>query len=177
MTASSGNYLHRRVLKINVGFLLSAGPGTGHNSEIHIPKPIKVADDLMITNLQGSLRLTRTKEGILAQGQMQAGYDNECSRCLDLIHQDIEVDLEELYAHPASIASEFSVGGDAMLDLAPLLRAEILIAASHSVLCRDACKGLCPTCGTNWNHESCDCDNTYIDPRLAILKTLLEEGD
>ncbi|MGB1285396.1 MAG: YceD family protein [Aggregatilineales bacterium] len=177
MTSTPGKYLHRRILKINVGFLLSAGPGTGHKSEIAIPSAIKVADDLFIEELEGTLRLTRTKEGVLLQGNLATIYNNECSRCLDDVRQSIELELEELYTHPASVSAEFSIGGDAMLDLAPLLRAEVLLATEQSVLCKNDCPGLCPICGSNLNRENCDCDNDFIDPRMAILKTLLEEQD
>lgn len=177
MTSSSGQYLNKRVLKINVGFLLSAGPGNTHTSRLDIPSPIRVADDLTVNYTAGSIRLTRTAEGILVQGSITAGYENECSRCLSPTHQDIQVDLEELYMHPAPVASEFAVGGDAILDLAPLIRAEVLLVALQPVLCQMDCKGLCPECGTNLNQQSCDCDRDYIDPRMAKLKELLDRVD
>jgi uncharacterized protein len=168
-------YLSNRVLKINVGFLLSDGPGHSQDSRLDIPEPVRVADDLTINTIDGNLRLTRTKEGILVQSKLMIGVDAECSRCLDTFQHHLNIDVEELYMHPAPIASEFFVGQDAILDLAPLLRAEVLIQTSHPALCREDCKGLCPTCGINRNHETCDCETETIDPRFAALKALLDK--
>jgi uncharacterized protein len=168
------HYLSNRVLKINVGFLLSDGPGNSQDSRLDIPAAVRVADDLIVNSINGTLRLTRTKEGILVQSRLQVGITAECSRCLDPLEREVDLEMEELYMHPAPVASEFFVGADAILDLAPLLRAETLIAASQRVLCQADCKGLCPVCGTNRNHETCDCETDHIDPRLASLRALLD---
>jgi uncharacterized protein len=170
--------LNKRVLKINVGFLLSDGPGHRHDSRLDIEEPIKVADDLLINKIEGKLRLSRMKEGILVQADLAVHVDTQCNRCLDTFQQELDIELEELYAYPRPIGqSEFWIGADTVLDMAPLLRAETLIAMSHKTLCRPDCQGLCPNCGTNLNNGSCDCDLDYIDPRLAKLKELLDSND
>ncbi|MAU10153.1 MAG: hypothetical protein CL607_10050 [Anaerolineaceae bacterium] len=178
MKTNNTSALNKRVLKINVGFLLSDGPGHSHDSRLDIAEPIKVADDLLINKIDGKLRLSRMKEGILVQADLTVVVDTQCNRCLDTFEQELNIQLEELYAYPRPIGqSEFYVGADTMLDLAPLLRAEVLIQMSHKTLCRPDCKGLCPTCGVNLNNEQCDCDHEYIDPRLADLKKLLDSSD
>ncbi|MBC8100237.1 MAG: DUF177 domain-containing protein [Armatimonadetes bacterium] len=167
-----GDYLNNRVLKLNVGFLLTDGPAHSQNSMLDIPA-VKVADDLILDYVRGRLRLSRTKEGILVQALLAVGINDECSRCLDPVAREMEVEVEELYGHDASV-SEFIVGDDAILDLAPLLRAEVLIDTTHRVLCREDCRGLCPECGINLNEDDCNCGEQMIDPRLAALKKLLE---
>lgn len=168
------SYMNNRVLKLNVGFLLTSGPGNSHDSEIDFPA-VRVADDLHLSYLRGPLRLSRTKEGILVQATLETTVADECYRCLDPVNHQVVLDLEELYTYQThSEEAEFSIGDDAILDLAPLLRAEILIELSHGVLCQDDCKGLCPVCGANLNRETCECDRDNIDPRLAVLKKLLE---
>jgi len=174
---SHPHYLSQRALKVNVGFLISAGPGHSQDSRLDSDSPLRVADDLIVNDIHGTLRLTRTKEGILVQSHLQAGVDAECSRCLDMVQIEVPVDVEELYVHPTPIVgNEFYVGADAILDLAPLLRAEILIQTSQRVLCQPDCKGLCPTCGVNRNHETCDCEANRIDPRFAGLRALLDSS-
>jgi len=173
--STNGNTLHRRVLRINVGFLLSDGPGNSHDADLHIPDPIRIDDDLVFQHLHGDLRFSRMKEGILVQGKLAIGLSLQCSRCLDHFERDISVRVEELYAHPKPIGgSEFYIGQDGNLDLAPLLRAETLIQVAQKVLCSPDCKGLCPQCGTNLNQEQCDCEIDDIDPRLAKLRELLD---
>ena len=173
MKPPSKHYVSNRVLKLNVGFLISGGPGHIHHTEFDVPA-VRVSDDLLLSFIKGALRLSRTKEGILVQGELEVGYEGECSRCLDPVLQSLAIEIEELYSYPASADIEFAISEDGNLDLAPLLRAEIMIAAARSVMCRDNCQGLCPECGVNWNHERCNCDLDDIDPRLAQLKELLD---
>ena len=53
-------------MKLNVGFLLSAGPGHIHDTAFDVPA-IRVADDVDLAYMRGTLRLSRTKEGILVK--------------------------------------------------------------------------------------------------------------
>lgn len=173
MTSDGKHYVSSRVLKLNVGFLLNDGPGHSHQTTFDVPA-MRVADDLHLRYLRGPLRLSRTKEGILVQGQLAAGLTGECSRCLTPVPVDLTIDLEELFGYPMSGQMEFGIGEDGVLDLAPLLRAETMILSARGVLCRPDCKGLCPECGANLNEETCACDLENIDPRLAKLKELLD---
>jgi len=169
----ANGYVSNRVLKLNVGFILSAGPGYAHETSFDAPM-VRVADDVDLTYIRGNLRLSRTKEGVLVQGSLHVGIDDECYRCLDPINQSVTIDIEELYTYPPSKAAEFSVGEDAILDLAPLLRAETLIADARGGLCKPDCQGLCPECGANLNRELNHAHEDDIDPRLAKLKQLLD---
>ncbi|MBI5671181.1 MAG: DUF177 domain-containing protein [Chloroflexi bacterium] len=167
------SYVSNRVLKINVGFLLADGPGHSHETAFDIPE-VRVADDLTLAYVRGPLRLSRTKEGILVQGKLDVGITGECYRCLEPVTQNVTLQLEELYIYPPQPGAELVVDETANLDLAPLLRDEVLIIASRGLLCREDCKGLCPTCGTNLNESTCDCVQTAVDPRLAQLRNLLK---
>lgn len=178
MNNSSGSLLSSRLLRINVGFLLSSGAGNTKDMQLNITEPVRIAEDLTASYSVGNLRLSRNKEGLLVQSELHVGVGRACARCLDEFEQDIQVHIEELYAYPRPIAdTEFFIGQDAKLDLAPLLRAEVLIELSHKKLCRPDCQGLCPHCGINLNHESCDCVVDEIDPRMAKLKELLDSAD
>jgi uncharacterized protein len=43
------------------------------------------------------------------------------------------------------------------LDLGRLAREQALLALDESVLCSEACRGLCSGCGANLNREACTC--------------------
>ena len=73
----------------------------------------------------------------------------------------------------ANREEEYVVVPDERLDLDELLREDILLDLPTKFLCRDDCKGLCPKCGKDLNEGDCDCDRREIDPRLEILKSLL----
>lgn len=173
MKQFANGYIGNRVLKLNVGFLLGAGPGHIHETAFDVPA-IRVADDVDLAYVRGPLRLSRTKEGILVQGSLHIGVEDECYRCLEPMLRDVVIDLEELYNYPAPRDSEFSLSDDGILDLSPLIRAEALIEDSRGALCQPDCKGLCPECGANLNYTTCACTDEAIDPRLAGLKHLLD---
>jgi uncharacterized protein len=167
------SYVSNRVLKINVGFLLADGPGHSHATRFNVPE-VKVAEDLMLNYVRGPLRLSRTKEGILVQGRLETGVNGECYRCLDTVTQNVTIDLEELFAYPLPRGAEFSINDTAILDLGPLLRAEVLLSTARGLLCRPDCRGLCPNCGANLNLTTCSCGPEAADPRLAQLKNFVK---
>ena len=174
MSAAS-HPLSQRMLRLNVGDITGAGPGYSQDASFDLPA-LHVAGDLALEFLRGPFRLSRTREGVLLQGQLLAGLRGDCSRCLTPTLAQLPLQLEELYSYPVASGVEFSVGEDGMLDLAPLLRAEVLIASAHGLLCMAACRGLCPLCGANRNQTDCDCDRDELDPRMAALRQLLDDA-
>ena len=173
MKQYANGYVSNRVLKLNVGFLLADGPGHIHESAFDVPA-VRVSEDVDLAYVRGTVRLSRTKEGVLVQGQLELGVEDECLRCLDPVSCNVPITLEELYSYPPSHKVEFSIGDDAILDLAPLVRAEAMLAVAGGILCKPDCKGLCPECGANLNHTTCNCADQAVDPRLAQLKELLD---
>ena len=59
-------------------------------------------------------------------------------------------------------------------DLDALLRDDILLDLPTKFLCTDDCKGLCPTCGKDLNDGPCQCVKHSLDPRLEVLKKLID---
>ena len=66
-----------------------------------------------------------------------------------------------------------SVEGDSV-DLGELLRMDILLEIPSKFLCREDCKGLCPSCGKNLNDGPCGCNLHQVDPRLEALRKLID---
>jgi uncharacterized protein len=58
------------------------------------------------------------------------------------------------------------------LDLRPALREQWLLHVPGYALCRDDCKGLCPSCGAELNLGPCDCASSAADPRWESLRNL-----
>ena len=167
-----------RVLRVNVGFLLREGAGYSRDVEFEVPGKIR-ADDIDLFDLEGRVHLTRTPQGVLAQGSLSADIPSECTRCLTSFPLTISIEFEELFAlytteqSSTGVTYMISEGGD--IDLTPLIREEALLGeTSIQVLCKSDCKGLCPQCGQNLNEDTCSCEAEQIDPRLAILKDLLD---
>ncbi len=65
---------------------------------------------------------------------------------------------------------------DDKLDLAEFCLTEIYLSLPLKYLCSENCKGVCTMCGTNLNEGDCNCAKKAVDPRLAALAALLENG-
>ncbi len=183
LDGARGRYLKRRLLRLQVGFLLAEGPGSVKNLPINLPQRVHVAQDLFLESLVGSLVLTRTKDGILMQGSLQVTRARECDRCLEAFDHSFELQVAELFASPPEEnISVFSVDSNGEIDLAPLLREEVFIEESYQAFCRAGCRGLSAESGVNLNYEEETLittgppldDGGTIDPRLAVLKELLK---
>ena len=59
---------------------------------------------------------------------------------------------------------------DDQIQLGDLVREQLRLAAPMKPLCSDDCRGLCPVCGANRNEMTCDCDTSWLDPRLDRLR-------
>lgn len=60
------------------------------------------------------------------------------------------------------------------LDLDELIYSDIILLTPTKFLCKEDCKGLCPTCGKNLNEGDCACAKQQTDPRLEALRQLLQ---
>jgi uncharacterized protein len=54
------------------------------------------------------------------------------------------------------------------IDVRPAVREGWILAVPPFVLCREDCKGLCPTCGVDRNTTACSCAS-QVDARWAAL--------
>lgn len=61
------------------------------------------------------------------------------------------------------------------IDLFPYIERALFLERPMKILCREDCKGLCPQCGQDLNESKCSCDESPIDPRLAVLAELLHQ--
>src|SRR6266850_2190538 len=52
---------------------------------------------------------------------------------------------------------------------------QVLLALPLKVICQSDCRGLCPSCGANLNHEECRCETHATDPRMAPLARLKQD--
>jgi uncharacterized protein len=118
------------------------------------------------------------------KGHVATRLELSCSRCLDPFEVPVDAAFELRYVSQTENAGEGEreIGDDdlatayyrdGMLDVAELLREQFQLALPMKPLCSDACRGMCPQCGTNLNRTECACRPQWHDPRLAALKGLL----
>jgi uncharacterized protein len=167
---------YRNLLRLNVGFLINAPVGESREIDFNVPH-ISWDDDLKLNNLMGTVRMTRTAQGLLAQVRLHATLLTECGRCLTEFQQLLDVDFTELYAFSRSSVTDSGLilPEDGHVDLAPLVREYMLLAIPITTLCKPDCKGLCLECGENLNESDHTHEGDLIDPRLEVLRTLLKK--
>ena len=103
-------------------------------------------------------------------------FHGRCDRCLTPFIQAYDVPLEHTLV--ATLEDEenddYILLDQYKLDLADLTMADILLELPYKSLCREDCRGLCPMCGKNLNEGLCGCTRKSVDPRLEVLRQLLE---
>lgn len=136
--------------------------------------------DFAVKNVDATFFLTKTSGAVYIKGSFSALVDICCSRCLESVALPIGADFEyTMMPLKVETAEEIELKAEDLeisfyegdfIDLAPIVREQIILQIPMKVLCREDCKGLCPHCGTNLNMSACGCRNEVVDSRLAVLK-------
>lgn len=106
----------------------------------------------------------------------------ECTRCADpfseIIHAPIWLEYVPERMAPSGEDPNihtYDPHSESELDILPDLRDALILAIPMRHLCKPDCKGLCPTCGKNWNQGMCDCSKESENAEgWTALKTLRE---
>lgn len=133
-----------------------------------IQQPVQVEG--MVRNMAGALLLTARLESTLSLS---------CDRCAKPFQKKHRVDYETLLAMELEDEDSGDIvllERDGTLELDELMREGFLLGMDTKNLCSEDCRGLCPGCGVDLNHESCRCKRE-TDPRLAKLALLLEREE
>jgi uncharacterized protein len=164
-------------LRINVGFLLHESVGTSRKFEFDHPT-VQIGEDLDVCDLKGEVTFTRTAQGLYAHGTLRASTPLVCVRCLSDYQQALSIEISELFEHPAKKETDpiLAIPETGILDMTGLCRELLLLELPIQSVCSPDCQGLCPICGNPLNEGSCEHPEMEVDPRLAVLKTLLADS-
>jgi len=165
-------------MRVDVGELLLEKTEAQVDVEISLGRQL-LCDDLDVTSVNGTLHLGRTTEGIWVRGTLAVVVDLQCVRCLVPVQRALEIEFDERFQLPPIDEDDkgevYPIEADHHIDLEPVLREAVIVSTPMRVLCRVNCAGFCPTCGQDLNEGPCDCPTDDIDPRMTVLRALLEE--
>ncbi len=116
---------------------------------------------------------------LLLEGNTAVSARGICSRCgedFDFCHSFDTVRPVAKELTDDSNDDYILTDEDGFVDLKAVFEDELLLELPTKLLCRESCKGLCPKCGANLNGGNCGCSTKEIDPRLEVLKALLDNG-
>ena len=145
-----------------------------------------IETDIVLSPASARLRIDKAGAEVMVTGDLRAEIKLTCSRCLKEFNRNLTVPVNVVYhsieelkdeAHLNEVKSEeldldFYSGEE--LDLLDLVKEQVELNIPMKPLCDDACKGICPKCGTDLNIKSCTCSVKDIDPRFEPLKKLLQ---
>ena len=165
--------------KIQFDILFDAGQLDLLDDRLRQVGPLKAVGSAELLNLLGEIRVSGEVTGTLA---------GECDRCLEPTSLAVAAgfdlryspDLEVDQGDEIEIAEEESEIGFYQgegLELADIVREQVLLSLPLQRLCSPGCKGLCPTCGQNRNVMNCQCRPAQTDERWAALKQISPTGD
>ncbi len=113
-------------------------------------------------------------------------YVAECARCLDKVKGEFVEEFERTVVTRGSVdedkleesVDEYAViDENGMLDVDDEILETMTLLFPKKILCDEACQGLCPKCGKPKREGDCGCSEKEIDPRLAVLKKLLDNSE
>jgi len=124
------------------------------------------------------LRLESVMDGVLVSGTANATVTAECGRCLDPVSEELEVEIQELYAYePADRDDEQPLLTGDFIDIEPLVRDAIVLGLPLNPVCDETCQGLCVTCGARMADVQPGHAHDDLDPRWAALARLAPHHD
>lgn len=137
-------------------------------ADVEFSQPAQI--DGYVVNMAGYITLHLT---------VRLPYRTACARCLAPVDGVFTTQLEKPVATERMLEQEDDVDYVILegktLDLDTVVTEELFLTFPQKFLCCEDCKGLCPKCGKNLNEGACACPQKEIDPRLLVLKQLLEK--
>ncbi|WP_349236143.1 DUF177 domain-containing protein [Cryobacterium sp. BB307] len=162
---------------INVRDLIHR-PGEQRERDLEITTPDELANAVIGVRAGEPISVKATLEslhdGILVSAEVDSTARGECVRCLIDISQEVEVDIQEVFAYSVDEAFDYEVQGD-HVNLEPVIRDAVVLSLPFQPVCQPDCPGLCPQCGVRLLDEPGHKHEEQTDPRWSALAALAGE--
>jgi len=120
-------------------------------------------------------RVRNTAGVLVLTGTLSTTLHGVCDRCATEFDREIAFPVEAVLVRelvndncdPWTFLLQ-----DNCADLDEIMTTAFVLSMDSKLLCREDCKGLCPSCGKNLNDGPCSC-RKEPDPRFAVLQQLL----
>jgi len=142
------------------------------------PKGFSLARPLNV-----DLEIHKKPDHLEVTGSITGKLTLTCDRCLDeypsemvrtvrvlLFRESVSPREEEVELEPDELEYEFFDGE--ILDVDRMIAEEVFLELPLRFLCSEDCRGLCPGCGANLNHEPCLCRTRKVPSAFEALRNL-----
>lgn len=120
---------------------------------------------------------------IRIHGEVKVEMQAACDRCLETAIHPIDSSFDLFYRpEPRKVAHQEIRIDDGEVDvsfykgdgvaLEDALREFVFLSMPMRLICREDCKGICPSCGGDRNATPCDCASKARDSRWEALRNL-----
>ena len=141
-------------------------------AELHIGSEFH--DDVKV-----AATLEKTGTQFFLSASIETSGNFVCDRCVTEFSIPFDPSYRMFYVQEGADSTQWDPAdfqvvpsGLHVIDIAEDVRQTILLSVPLKLLCRDDCRGLCPHCGKNLNHESCSCTDAIPDSRWEKLRSL-----
>jgi uncharacterized protein len=140
--------------------------------------------------LQVEMKLVKSDVSVTVKGSVKGNYRTSCSRCMSDVSSPLEIEIDILlkpkeldsavrkdktFEEKAGFEEDLHTGfyANKQINLAEIAEEFIVLSLPYSSICSESCQGLCVSCGTNKNEQSCSCreESENVNP-FSILKDI-----
>ena len=117
---------------------------------------------------------------ISLRAEVTAEVHTRCSRCLEPVQEALRAEIDALYARqPDPDDPDLYTFEAHSLPLDDAAKDALLLALPLQFFCKPDCRGLCPVCGGNLNHNACTCQegNVVTGPFSALKDYVLKNEE
>jgi uncharacterized protein len=158
-------------LVVPVGDLIGS-PGKERPFSASLPVELSFEDARVEGPMEVAGRAIGLIDAVEADFTVSAAAHLTCTRCLTEWDQQIEVDARQFFRRVPEEGGYAVI--DDEIDLYAPARDELALALPSTPLCREDCRGLCPTCGTDLNSDPCGGHGDDSDSPFAALRDLFD---
>ncbi len=174
----------RHPFRLNLGFFLPQSIGYHHDFPFEFDE-IEFTEDFSLRHFDGTVTVSRTPQGLLAQGVFEGNLELECVRCLKPYEHRLHWEMTELYLFKREKIEgeeeQLLLPENAQIDIERFVREEALLDLPINPICKEDCQGLCQVCGADLNLGDCgheelpeeEPDEDELASPFAGLKDLL----
>jgi uncharacterized protein len=108
-------------------------------------------------------------------GRLTGMIEVACRRCLEPVRVAVKDEAHALFAEDGDDEADdpdvYVIPSHAhSVDIRPAVREQWLLIVPGFAVCREECRGLCPSCGADLNANPCNCDPAATDGRWDALR-------
>ena len=149
-----------------------------HNFSFDEPVSLIGLSEPFFGNFRLDAELEKSHNQVILKAEISLNANFDCDRCNSNYNSVIYSNYKMVYLFGKEPVADNGLNITYLpietdkINLDQELRDYSLLAIPMKKLCREDCKGLCPSCGKDLNEGKCDCSDKEIDARWLPLNEL-----